>query len=247
VYWLFGRLSRRPLEDRKDSEGERLQKSARVDIKAFDPIRSLSASFKRRVEWCSTSRAFGIRDRQQRDALYLAPRKIEKVRSLARAILQQSAKGRRWVDAAKLRSFLGLCVSLTLAFPFARFYSRSMYEDLRPGHRLYQKAARGGKRVRISHQSGRDLLTWLHLAEEDSTGRPILPLPTDGIMHTDAAEVGYGGTLDYSGVPGQDGRWRESKGSGPGRIETNLFQFESYARCDYCSKERWEKRAERRA
>jgi hypothetical protein len=37
------------------------------------------------------------------------------------------------------------------------------------------------------------------------------PLVPDGIMHTDAAEVGYGGTLDFDRRPGNSGLW-ESQG-----------------------------------
>jgi hypothetical protein len=55
----------------------------------------------------------------------------------------------------------------------------------------------------------RDLETWKGLAVCESEGRPILPLSTDGILHTDAADVGYGGTLSTSGNPGGDGVWKE--------------------------------------
>jgi hypothetical protein len=162
-------------------------------------------------EWCGSTRVehlgFVIDSRQMR--FYLAPRKMQRVRDLARALQRQSNKGRRWVDAEKLRSFLGTCVSLTIAFPFARYYSRSMYDDLSMRRQRARRAARGGARVRLSHQSLRDLAVWRKLAGPECDGRPIFPATPDGIMHTDAADVGYGGTLDSSGEPGEDGVWHE--------------------------------------
>jgi hypothetical protein len=40
-------------------------------------------------------------------------------------------------------------------------------------------------------------------------GRPIRPLPSNGIMHTGAADVGFGGTLDIMGNPGDSGHWQD--------------------------------------
>jgi hypothetical protein len=42
---------------------------------------------------------------------------------------------------------------------------------------------------------------WRKLASTETDGRPIRPLPTNEIMHmhTDAAGVGFGGTLDVAG------------------------------------------------
>jgi hypothetical protein len=46
--------------------------------------------------------------------LYVAPRKVKKIRSLERALLLQAVLGRRWVLTASLKSFAGVCVSLSL-------------------------------------------------------------------------------------------------------------------------------------
>jgi Reverse transcriptase (RNA-dependent DNA polymerase) len=63
---------------------------------------------------------------------YVAPRKIVKVCDLARAILPQAQKGIRWASSEQLRCFCGPCVSLSLAVPLARFYTRS-YSTNSPG------------------------------------------------------------------------------------------------------------------
>jgi hypothetical protein len=61
---------------------------------------------------------------------YIVPRKIAKVHGIARVILRQDRQGRWWISRDRLRSFCGVCVSLSLAMPFARFYTRSIYDDM---------------------------------------------------------------------------------------------------------------------
>jgi hypothetical protein len=46
-----------------------------------------------------------------------------------------------------------------------------------------------------------------NLVSTETDGRPIRPLPTDVVMHADAAVVGFGGTLNVSGNPGDPGKW----------------------------------------
>jgi hypothetical protein len=54
---------------------------------------------------------------------------------------------------------------------------------------------------------------WRKLEITETDGRPIRPLPINGIMHTDAADVGFGGTLDVAGNPGYPGQ-RQDQGIG---------------------------------
>jgi hypothetical protein len=70
-------------------------------------------------------------------------------------------------------------------------------------------SSRNVARCRLSDQSHRDLKAWKQLAKEIGDGRPIRPLATDRIMPTDAADVGYGGTLDFNGSPGDPGKWSD--------------------------------------
>jgi Reverse transcriptase (RNA-dependent DNA polymerase) len=89
---------------------------------------------------------------------YIAPRKLAQVHGIAWAILREARQRRRWVSRDRLRSFCGLCVSLSLAMPFARFYTRSLFDDMtrRP---MEGRAARNGNRCRLSYQLIRDLQT----------------------------------------------------------------------------------------
>jgi hypothetical protein len=133
---------------------------------------------------------------------------------MSSTILRQAAQGRQWVSRKRLSTFAGTCVSLTLAMPFARFYTRSLCDDMRSYKLKTQSnhaAARNGERMRICHQCVRDLKTWRKLTASEKLGQSMHPQAPDGIMHTDAADVGYGGTLGITGNPGDAGLW-ESQG-----------------------------------
>lgn len=60
----------------------------------------------------------------------VVPRKAEKVRTLEKGLLRSFRSARRWVSDEVVRHFCGLCVSLTLVKPWARFYTRPLYWDL---------------------------------------------------------------------------------------------------------------------
>lgn len=83
----------------------------------------------------------------QRMRFEVAPRKMRRVKEMSAALIRQSNVGRRYVPAGRLRSFCGVCVSLSLAMPWARFYTRSLYDALSRG-----KMDKRG-RVKLSHQA----------------------------------------------------------------------------------------------
>jgi hypothetical protein len=109
--------------------------------------------------------------------IYMAPRKIFKVHGFARSILRQARQGRRGVLRDRLRSFCGVCVSLSLGMPFARFCTSSLFDDMTRGPRE-SRESRNGNRCRLSHQSIKNLQMWRKLASTETDGRPIRPLPT---------------------------------------------------------------------
>lgn len=175
--------------------------------------------------------------------VFVTDAKVAKMRQLSQQLLLSVQRNRRLVSAAKLRHFCGVAVSLTLALPLARFYTRSLYWDAsiagrraaardgatepakseraarseatsaRGGARSMGRMARSGKRVvppefdkvRLSRQSIRDLRYWRSLARGE--GRDLIRLEADRTMHSDAADVGYGGTLGLDTGAGQPGLW----------------------------------------
>ena len=190
------------------------------------------------------------------EKFFIAPRKIAKVRHMAKHLISESTRGRRWVSVARLCGFFGICVSLTLAMPFARFYTRSLYWDMqsnsgddsnvypesakargqspqhadsmralrntspaalqaRSARTVYEKresslsrAARGGARCRLSHKWILDLRTWCELTSAEREGLPLRPVASPAMMlHIDAADVRYGGTLGPAEKAGSTGLW----------------------------------------
>lgn len=149
------------------------------------------------VRWDSMNMRFTITEEKQ-----------EKVRSWAEALVHEAVRGRRWVSRNSLRSFAGTVVSLQLAMPLARFYSREFFnavEDYSCARQM--PAARGGERTRISNRALKDLRQWRRLGQQ---GRKFREEEPEAALHTDAAELGYGGTLGRRLEAGADGAIDES-------------------------------------
>ena len=182
--------------------------------------------------------------------LYVSDGKVQKVRGLARKILLLAQRNRRIVSPELLRHFCGVCVSLSLAVPLARFYTRFIYFDMSLAERKERgpsppaapraelarprrcqedlarsDAARSGAgqsntvrislgarvrdpqriKVRLCRQSPRDIRYWRSLSRGE--GRDLIRLEPHVAMHSDAADVGYGGTLGLDVGQGLPGLW----------------------------------------
>jgi hypothetical protein len=194
--------------------------------------------------------------------VFVTERKVLRMRKMAIELLLCAQRNRRLVSMEKVSHICGVAVSLTLAFPMARFYTRSLYWDMslawlragergqshtRPSARTSLRLARAPglpltlperrsaqcskwmsapgdgeltwqhhrapeprwDKVRLSRQSLRDLEYWRSLTRGE--GRDLHPPPADLTMHSDAADVGYGGTLGMESEAGSPGLWE-----GPG-------------------------------
>jgi hypothetical protein len=109
------------------------------------------------------------------------------------------------VSSDRLRFFCRVCLSLSLEMPFENFYTRRLFDDLTRKTPRASRASRNGSCCRLSHQATRNLRTWMRLATVATDGLKIRPFATKGIMHTDAADVGFGGTLALDGNTGEPG------------------------------------------
>lgn len=140
--------------------------------------------------------------------VFISASKIKRIRLLARKMLVLATRNRRLVSSDALRHFCGVAVSVGLGYPLARFFTRSLFFDLT---RAESRSKTQGTikcyngRVRLSRQSLRDLQHWRCLTRED--GRALQPAKPDLSLHTDAADLGYGGTLGPSMEPGARGLW----------------------------------------
>ena len=131
----------------------------------------------------------------------VTPAKQRRMRRLAGKLLRQASQGRGLVSADLLSSFCGSAVSLTLAVPLARFYSRSLYKCL--WQRRPELRDRGRVRVRLSKAGRHDLKFWRSLGPE---GRCMQRADTVFCVHSDAADIGWGGTVGRDTAPGSAGR-----------------------------------------
>ena len=136
--------------------------------------------------------------------------KVEKVRRMAKELIREAVAGRRWVTRSKLASFCGVAVSMMLPIPLARFYTRSLHDALSDWTRRTELAARCGLRTRLSNRAVKDLQVWRRmgpggrLMQEDAQ-------TCDLSIHTDAAELGWGGTVSTDLRPGGEGE-KETRG-----------------------------------
>lgn len=132
--------------------------------------------------------------------------KQERVRAHSRDLLREMARGRGWVSRDSLRSFAGVATSLYLALPLALFYTRAIHHVISDFSEAGKPAARGGERVRLAGSDGRrakkDLREWVKLGEG---GRVFVEKEPDWAVHTDAAELGWGGTGGPDEGPGEEG------------------------------------------
>lgn len=124
-------------------------------------------------------------------------KKQGKMKRIRGNLLHQASQGKGMVSAECLTSVCGSAVSLMLAVPLARFYNRFLYECL-----LHARIKRDGKRarVRLSKFTRRDLMFWRRLGPG---GRCIREQDTEVCAHSDAAELGCGGTLSCVMRPGE--------------------------------------------
>ena len=132
----------------------------------------------------------------------VTPKKQVKVHDHARSLLKEMARGRGWVSRDSLRSFAGVCTSLHLELPLALFYTRSLHDVLSDYSEARKPAARDGKRVRMSKNGKKDLKEWRKLGEG---GRMFVNEAPQWAVHTDAAELGWGGTGGPDQGPGAEG------------------------------------------
>ena len=122
-----------------------------------------------------------------------------RLRSMAGKLLRQSAQGKGFVAAEVLRTFCGVAVSLTLAVPLARFHTRSLYDVLTRSR--YERGA-GRDRVRLNRTARKDLKFWRNLGPE---GRCMKERAPEACTHSDAADLGWGGTYSQNLAPGSGG------------------------------------------
>ena len=133
----------------------------------------------------------------------LTVRRELKLRRGALGLLYTASSDARRVPSRALASFAGLANSSGLAFPLARCWLRSAFDDL-----ATQRDWRS--RVRLSRQTMADIRQFSRLSTSPHTARPIWMRPDTAVGHVDAGPYGWGGDLDESrSLPPVMGSWSE--------------------------------------
>jgi hypothetical protein len=111
---------------------------------------------------------------------------LTKIKQGVTGLIHAAMRGRRLVNARRVRSFCGLVQSKYLAIAPAQLFLRSLHDDL--------TRARWSSNVRLSRQSLRDLQLWKDQSK-DWNGSPIAKAPVTRLLYSGASDYAIGGTL----------------------------------------------------
>lgn len=138
---------------------------------------------------------------------FVTEAKLQDMNSMAQKMLKQARSGGFSVSTKVLECFLGKAISNLVPIPLARFYCRSLYDDVSKTTRNAKahkaQDSRWKKKTRLSPESLQDLKTWSTLTAGD--GRLMYESEAGWCLHTDAADVGYGATLGTDLMAGSRG------------------------------------------
>ena len=140
----------------------------------------------------------------KRGLFLVPPAKAARLMKEAKGMLCSacSAKNRRFVRARWLAQLAGLCISLYLAVPSARFRTRSFYDVLK-AHDVYSRGYH--HMVKLSEAALTDLRWWATLAD-NNVSRAIWRPPCTATMWVDASKIpGAGSGAILSGPRPEDG------------------------------------------
>lgn len=132
---------------------------------------------------------------------FITDEKLRTLQKKARHLLQTAARSRRWVRENVVRTFTGGAISQLVPIPLARFFTRGLYDDLKCTQ--VRRGRYPNQSIRLSNAGRRDLEAWSTMLAGD--GRLICAGEPSWNLHTDAADVGYGGTLGTDLEPGSPG------------------------------------------
>ena len=142
--------------------------------------------------------------------------KLQRLRASAKALLSECSRRSRWVIRRQVAQFAGFAQSLAPAVAPARFYLRSLYTDIAQGGSWYG-------RVRLTHQSVKDLRWWASLPAKWNGRVVVGPTPTITLT-TDASKLAWGACLDTpAGELWAHGHW------GPLQSQLHITVLETLA------------------
>ena len=141
----------------------------------------------KRESTVARDRAPGCENRRRSDANLCRATQDREVPRACQEAPQRLRLNRRWVTQQYVIHLCGVYVSLTLAMPWACFYTHSLYWDISS-----TPSPDKCRQIRLSQQSILDLITCPRLAGLELSGRSKVPPDPTAATHTDAAVVGCG-------------------------------------------------------
>lgn len=182
-----------------------LPPSSKTNTAVAGRARPHSSSHEGRVERSNSDRELGSCGRFEANEIFLGAAQDRK----------STIYGHKTAAASPCGSALGVprpagvvrrhVCFLILAMPFARFYTTSVYWDM--GRRSQSRRNCERCRTRLTYQSIRDLRFSRVLTCAEKDGQEIRPPGPSNTLHTDAADIGFGGTLGPDTGPGAPGLW----------------------------------------
>lgn len=139
--------------------------------------------------WEPTQRLthLGLEIDSGRGELRVPEDRLRELKNFAKFVQNEAGRQKRWLPAKTVAQFAGKATSVMLAVGPARFFLRSLFQDLKG-------KASWGSRVKISHQSLRDLGWWRNLPAKWN-GKTFLSPRFTFTLTVDASKLGWAGVL----------------------------------------------------
>lgn len=116
----------------------------------------------------------------------VVPARIEKLFSPAKALINHAGRNPRLIELKPLQHYCGVVLFCSLALPFSRFYTRGLYDVMKPLRR---------SRVHLLHQAARGLRVWRALSSQLTTYSILRSAPMTTLHHDVFTEIWFGSTL----------------------------------------------------
>jgi hypothetical protein len=210
---LSGRLSHLPGQSRKNRKHERLPTGYANRRQAFDLARPGQAPDKGRMEWKYSSGAPWLRNRYgEQEVLHRAEEDGEGTRPGPR--YPPTGQERQEVGVKRPVAFFLWCMCVTFLGDALRAILHQEFVR-RPHPQIHAQTGVQEREPLSDELPGNKGSENVDATRDGSAeGRPIRPLGANGIMHTDAADVGFGGNMTLTGNTGDprtlhdQGIWR---------------------------------------
>ncbi len=139
--------------------------------------------------WEPTQRLthLGLEIDSKQGVLRVPEDRLRELKAFAKFVQHEAGRNKRWLPARTIAKFAGKAISVMMAVGPARFFLRSMFQDLKG-------KSSWNARIKLSHQSLRDLGWWKQLPAKWN-GKSFLTPRFTYSLTVDASKLGWAGIL----------------------------------------------------